>query len=160
MLVQYSIKKIQGILICNFCNFDCAFHIFFYFSMSGMSTVMLLVANLANTKWCTAPEKLLKTWHIGTHLRVLTDALSMEWFKCKPKIWHPNFMTNLRRRLTIYVYVLSYVTFLRDYIYVYVFATYKCFGLYLIYLNPVLMISSNLSGYVINPGWHLFICCA
>ena len=29
-------------------------------------TLMLLVANLANTKWCKNPEKPLKLWHMGT----------------------------------------------------------------------------------------------
>ena len=32
--------------------------------------LMLLVANLANTKRCKKPEKLLKPWQMGTHLRV------------------------------------------------------------------------------------------
>ena len=36
-----------------------------------MRKQMLLVANLANTKWCRKPEKWLKPWHMGTHLRVL-----------------------------------------------------------------------------------------
>ena len=29
---------------------------------------MLLVANLANTKLCKKPEKLLKLWHMGTRM--------------------------------------------------------------------------------------------
>ena len=33
-----------------------------------------LVANLAVTKWCKKAEKFLKSWHIGTHLRVLCDS--------------------------------------------------------------------------------------
>ena len=33
-------------------------------------TLLLLVANLVNTKWCNKPEKWLKPWHMGTHLRV------------------------------------------------------------------------------------------
>ena len=39
---------------------------------------MLLVANLANTKWCKKPEKWLRPWHMGTHLRVLSE-LSNEY---------------------------------------------------------------------------------
>ena len=35
---------------------------------------MLLVANQANTKWCKEPEKWLKPWHMGTHLRVLSES--------------------------------------------------------------------------------------
>ena len=37
-------------------------------------TLMLLVTNLANTKLCNNPEKLLKPWHMGTHLRVLSQS--------------------------------------------------------------------------------------
>ena len=37
-------------------------------------TLMLLVANLANTKWSKKPEKWLKPWHMGTHLRVLSES--------------------------------------------------------------------------------------
>ena len=36
-----------------------------------------MVANLANTKWCKKTEKRLKPWHIGNHLRVLSDCFSM-----------------------------------------------------------------------------------
>ena len=36
-------------------------------------TLMLLVANLANTKWCKTQEKSLKPWHMGTHLRGLIE---------------------------------------------------------------------------------------
>ena len=33
-------------------------------------SLMLLVAKLTNTKWCKkSPEKWLKPWHMGTHLR-------------------------------------------------------------------------------------------
>ena len=37
-------------------------------------TFMLLVANLANTKWCKNPKKWLKPWHMpdmGIHMRLL-----------------------------------------------------------------------------------------
>ena len=37
-------------------------------------TLKLLVANLANTKWYKKPEKLMKPWHMGTHLRVLSKS--------------------------------------------------------------------------------------
>ena len=40
-------------------------------------TLMLLEANLANTKYCKNPEKSLKPWHIGTHLRVLREGYPM-----------------------------------------------------------------------------------
>ena len=40
-------------------------------------TLMLLVANLANTKWCKNPEKWLNPWHMGTHLRVLYESYPM-----------------------------------------------------------------------------------
>ena len=40
-------------------------------------TLMLLVANLVNTKWCKKTEKRLKPWHMGTHLRVLSESYPM-----------------------------------------------------------------------------------
>ena len=50
-------------------------------------TLMLLVANLTNTKKCKKPEKLLKPWQMGTHLRVLSESFPMntnmtgfQWF--------------------------------------------------------------------------------
>ena len=39
-------------------------------------TLMLAVANLANTKWCKKTEK--KLWHIGTHLRVFSESYLMD----------------------------------------------------------------------------------
>ena len=42
-------------------------------------TLMLLVANLAITKWCKKPEKLLKPWQTGTHLRVLSKSYQNEY---------------------------------------------------------------------------------
>ena len=38
---------------------------------------MLLVANLANTKWCKKAEKWLKPRQMGTHLRVLSESSPM-----------------------------------------------------------------------------------
>ena len=38
----------------------------------GTLTQMLLVSNLANTKWCKKSEKWLKPWGMDTHLRVLS----------------------------------------------------------------------------------------
>ena len=32
------------------------------------------MANLANTKWCKIPEKWLKPWHMGAHLRLLSES--------------------------------------------------------------------------------------
>ena len=50
-------------------------------------TFMLLVDNFANTKWCKNPEKWLKPWQMGTHLRVLGESFQMntkttgfQWF--------------------------------------------------------------------------------
>ena len=57
-------------------------------SLSWVSTLMLLVANFANTKWCRKPERLWKPWNMGTHLRVLgksysmnTDMTGLRWFQ-------------------------------------------------------------------------------
>ena len=36
---------------------------------------MLLVPNLANTKSGKKPDKLLKPWHMGTHMIVLSEGL-------------------------------------------------------------------------------------
>ena len=38
---------------------------------------MLLVANLDNIKLCKKPEKRLKPWHMGTHLRELCESYPM-----------------------------------------------------------------------------------
>ena len=38
---------------------------------------MLLVANLANTKFCKNPRTSLETWRMGIHLRVLSESYSM-----------------------------------------------------------------------------------
>ena len=43
-------------------------------------TLMLLVANLANTKCCKKPEKGLETWHMGTHLRVLNESFAVNTY--------------------------------------------------------------------------------
>ena len=50
-------------------------------------TLMLLVANLANMKWCKSPEKIIETLAYGTHLIVLSNIYLMntymtgfEWF--------------------------------------------------------------------------------
>ena len=43
---------------------------------------MLLVANLVNTKWCKKPEKRLKPWQLGTHLKVLIENTNMTGFRC------------------------------------------------------------------------------
>ena len=53
-------------------------------------TLRLLLANLVHTKWCKLPEKWLKPWHMGTHLRVLSESYPMNtnvtgirWFSKK-----------------------------------------------------------------------------
>ena len=38
-----------------------------------VSTLMLVVANLANTKWCKKKRKMTETLAMGTHLRVLSE---------------------------------------------------------------------------------------
>ena len=39
--------------------------------------LMPLVANLANAKWCKKTWSWLKPWHMGTHLRVLSQSYPM-----------------------------------------------------------------------------------
>ena len=46
----------------------------YYTNFKFFLALTLLVANLANTKWCKKPEKRLKPWHMGTHLRVLSES--------------------------------------------------------------------------------------
>ena len=38
---------------------------------------MLLIANLADTKWCRKPEKSSNPWQMGTHLKVLSESYPM-----------------------------------------------------------------------------------
>ena len=45
--------------------------------MYKMLTLILLVANLANTKWCKKPEKWLKPWQMGTQMRELNESFQM-----------------------------------------------------------------------------------
>ena len=45
--------------------------------MHCVLTLVLVVANLANTKWCKKTRKWLKPWHMGTHLRVLSKSYPM-----------------------------------------------------------------------------------
>ena len=40
-------------------------------------TLMLVVANLANTKLYRKPEKVLKPWNMGTHMKVLGESYPM-----------------------------------------------------------------------------------
>ena len=54
---------------------------------TNILTIMLLVANLSNTKRCKKPKKWPKPWHMGTHLRVLkkcfpmnTKMTGLKWF--------------------------------------------------------------------------------
>ena len=48
-------------------------------------------ANLANAKWCKTPKKILKPWHIGTHLIVLRGSYpmnsNMSWFRWFSKVF-------------------------------------------------------------------------
>ena len=52
---------------------------------------MLLLANLVKTQRCKTPEKGLKPWHVGTHLKVLTEShpmnINMTGFRWCSKIY-------------------------------------------------------------------------
>ena len=48
-------------------------HLYTRSTIAHFLNPMLLLANFVNTKWCRKPEKLLKPWKMGTHLRVLLD---------------------------------------------------------------------------------------
>ena len=60
--------------------------------MCALLTVTLLLANLANTKGFKNPETSLKPWHMGTHLRVLSESYlmstNMTAFRWFTKILH------------------------------------------------------------------------
>ena len=43
----------------------------------SMLTLILLLANLVFAKRCKKPKKILQPWHMGTHLRVLTESYLM-----------------------------------------------------------------------------------
>ena len=45
--------------------------------LNFLINLVVLVANLAKTKWCKKPEKWLKPWQMGTHLRVLSKSFPM-----------------------------------------------------------------------------------
>ena len=53
--------------------------------MSGINglTIMLVVANLVNTKWCIKPYKWLKLWQMGTHLKELIESYPVDTNKTR-----------------------------------------------------------------------------
>ena len=64
----------SGIVFAVFCTYVSEDHVAM---CMRVLTLMLVVANLTNTRWCKNPEKWLKTWHMGTHLRVLSKSYPM-----------------------------------------------------------------------------------
>ena len=53
-------------------------------------TLMLLVANLANTKWCKTPENWLKLWHMGRGLAAYASSVSFGHPEhCFLTVWTP-----------------------------------------------------------------------
>ena len=52
-------------------------HSFAVLTITTSLTLMLLEANLANTKWCKNTEIWLKPWQMVTHLRVLSESNPM-----------------------------------------------------------------------------------
>ena len=54
-------------------------------------TLMLLTADLPNTKWCKNPLKWLKPWHMSTYLRKLSESYLMNtnttWFRWFSRIF-------------------------------------------------------------------------
>ena len=56
-----------------------------------LNTLMVLVANLTNIKYCKILDKSLKPWHMGTHLRVLSESYpmntNMTWLRWVSKIF-------------------------------------------------------------------------
>ena len=45
--------------------------------INKLLTLMLVVANLANTEWCKIAEKWLKPWHMDTHLEAFSESYPM-----------------------------------------------------------------------------------
>ena len=58
---RHALRQLRPILKANLSIYYYYYHVL----------IMLLVANSTKTKWCKKPEKWLKPWHMGTHLRVL-----------------------------------------------------------------------------------------
>ena len=53
-------------------------HLFsFYWNIILRLTLILLVANLTNIKWCKKSGKCLKPCHMGTHVRILNEKFPM-----------------------------------------------------------------------------------
>ena len=57
-------------------------------------TLMLLLTDFTNTKWCKNPGKWLKPWQMGTHRRVLSECFPMDtnmtgfsWFQGSLHLW-------------------------------------------------------------------------
>ena len=63
-------------------------------------TISCHVANLANTKWCKKTGKWLKSWYMGTHLRVLGKSYPMPWTKEASALEGLNYLANTSWRLT------------------------------------------------------------
>ena len=66
---------------------------------SASLTPMLLVANLANTKWCKKPEIWLKPWHMGAHLRVPSKSYPMNTNTAGFKWFSKNFVIVLSTKV-------------------------------------------------------------
>ena len=62
--MQFSLKGIKIHFLCRLIGKDSL-------------TLTLLVANFAITKLCKNPEKRLKPWQMGTHLKVLSEGYPM-----------------------------------------------------------------------------------
>ena len=75
-------------------------------------TLMLLVANLANTVWCENPKRWLKTWQMGTHLRVNTNMnTNMTGFRCFSKIFESLNKSSFSIRRVKGDTILSYISY-------------------------------------------------
>ena len=72
------IKLTYSWLESSFTNVDWIYDTFkgIFLGVSAL-TLMLLVAMLADTKCCKNPEKSQKPWHIGTHMKGLSERFPM-----------------------------------------------------------------------------------
>ena len=75
---------------------------------------MLLVANFANSNWCKNADKGLNLWHVGTHLRVLSESYPMNtnmtgfrWFSKCFASW--NLLSMVTWHMVIWNYDTKYI---------------------------------------------------
>ena len=68
--ISFQLFSLFNDIWCELSDFVCTLYV-------NKLSLRLLVANLANTKWCKNPEIWLKAWNMGTHLTVFSESFPM-----------------------------------------------------------------------------------